>query len=85
MFYQELSILRGEEVDGPDAKPRCSEELDREGTTFWKWFNGNSFETVLDPRAKSDQPASRSSRLENSRGFLKVLVLVTRENLLSGK
>ncbi|CAM6104200.1 unnamed protein product [Calypogeia fissa] len=66
LYKEELSIICGEEVDGSNANLGSSEEYDKEGTMFWKWFDGNSFKTVLGPRDKPDHPPTRYNMIQES-------------------
>ncbi|OAE34913.1 hypothetical protein AXG93_400s1080 [Marchantia polymorpha subsp. ruderalis] len=64
LHEEELCILRGEEVNGSMVSAGSSEESDGEGTTFWKWFDGSSFKSILDPRAKVEaRPANTNDRM----------------------
>ncbi|KAG6548057.1 hypothetical protein Mapa_010491 [Marchantia paleacea] len=64
LHEEELCILRGEEVNGSMVSAGSSEESDGEGTTFWKWFDGSSFKSILDPRAKVEaRPENTNDRM----------------------
>ncbi|CAM6094542.1 unnamed protein product [Calypogeia fissa] len=66
LYKEELSIIRGEEVDGSNASLGMSEEFDEEGKMFWKWFDGDSFKTVLGPHDKPDHLPTRYNMIQES-------------------